>query len=1044
MDQEPFDDQQPFPESGSTLADEILSPGEKFGNFQVMKCLNFGLFGGLYMMEHIRDLNEVCVAVLPKLLNDDKSFSTRFIQYAKALENLTHPNILTLIGSEEIKNHYCLIFEAIEGEMLNDYLDRYAQEQLVSSGQITGKERLSLKVQEELSLKDQAFGLKYSEVKSLIRQTSEALRKAHETGFHHFNLNPTAIIRDSKGNVKVYGFGLLELIGTETFEQLVSIGIPPVQMGNKRVLVNTIDSLSPEVRNGKKANARSDIYALGYTGYYLLTGKRPTAQGKPPSDFSPAISLEMDSLILKALEPDPEKRLPTVRNFLAELAKIDQESRPTKKSDRRISKSIEKIPLPKPVESKLSKKSQNLVRISVLIVFGLMVLGLGALSAFVLYKDPEPINKAIVKRTKPGRSATVAINVEPPKARVIFKTDPIVSFIINDGTLNLTMPENIYEAQFEASGYVSKSIEFSTGAQTFELNTSLEKAWAKISFLAPPGTEVMAVPKVGVQEIVELGRVPAKGKLQIEERILAGTYDFILTKERHQPFMLNNKKIPYGELISIKADLQPEPGTVNILTVPSGITILQNGKDVGVTPLQISNLTVDLPMKFSTSDERFKQKEVSFSLEAGEVKEINFGELTRLIGSLELEIKMGANAADYTDKAEIEVLIDKDTLDASFDVIEKIGTGQHLLTISHENFLPWQETIEILEDLTTKQLVELKPRPGQLFIVGQSLPEFQLVINNRLIRLNEENKYTLPAEKPLELEVRAKNYLTIKRKHEFKANESFSWAIDLSPIPGPELNENYTIPYLGMDLVWIESGTFTMGSPVTEQSRLPTEGPHTRINLSRGFWAGQYEVTQIQYFQITKENPSQYIGNNHPVDTLTWNNAVSYCQALTKREREANRLPEGYIYRLPTEAEWEYLCRAGTATPFHFGEEASGLNGNFKGTYPRDFEEATKKDARAYGTVEVGSFEANAFMLYDMHGNVSEWCSDYFNSRLAGGVKTDWSGPSSGDFRVIKGGSWEDFAHLCRSAARDRKSEETKSDAQGMRIILATETKPMQ
>ncbi len=126
-------------------------------------------------------------------------------------------------------------------------------------------------------------------------------------------------------------------------------------------------------------------------------------------------------------------------------------------------------------------------------------------------------------------------------------------------------------------------------------------------------------------------------------------------------------------------------------------------------------------------------------------------------------------------------------------------------------------------------------------------------------------------------------------------------------------------------MVWIRPGTFTMGSPSGEKHRRDWEGPQTKVTISRGFWMSKYEVTQAEYKAVMGNNPSYFKGNNKPVGKVSWNDAVAYCAKLTEQEKAAGRLPGGYEYRLPTEAEWEYACRAGTTTRFIFGDDESQL-----------------------------------------------------------------------------------------------------------------------
>jgi formylglycine-generating enzyme required for sulfatase activity len=236
-------------------------------------------------------------------------------------------------------------------------------------------------------------------------------------------------------------------------------------------------------------------------------------------------------------------------------------------------------------------------------------------------------------------------------------------------------------------------------------------------------------------------------------------------------------------------------------------------------------------------------------------------------------------------------------------------------------------------------------------------------------------------------------------------------------------------------MAWIPCGTFMMGSPASEPARLSDEGPQTQVTISQGFWMSKYLVTQADYLAVVGSNPSlfttrDYFGNpippdiNRPVEQVSWNDAAGYCAALTAREQAAGRLPAGWIYRLPTEAEWEYACRAGTTTPFHYGNELRSGMANFDGRdeYTVDDPYHSNPSGIYLGrTTAVGSYAPNAWGLYDMHGNVWEWCRDWYGA-YPGGTVTDPAGPASGSVRMVRGGCWYGVGWRCRSAYRDGSS----------------------
>jgi len=223
------------------------------------------------------------------------------------------------------------------------------------------------------------------------------------------------------------------------------------------------------------------------------------------------------------------------------------------------------------------------------------------------------------------------------------------------------------------------------------------------------------------------------------------------------------------------------------------------------------------------------------------------------------------------------------------------------------------------------------------------------------------------------------------------------------------------------NLVFIPPGTFRMGSPTNEVDRFDWEGPQTAVTISRGFWMGRFEVTQAEYLAVMGNNPSVVITGepNRPVENVSWHDATNYCSKLAQQEQAAGRIPANSLYRLPTEAEWEYACRAGRTTPFGIGDgtSLSSTQANFDGNFPYG---GAAPSQYLNETTLPGRYEPNAWGLYDMHGNVSEWCQDWYDS-LPGGVQIDPTGPPGPvqfGTKVMRGGAYDYPNSSCRSASR--------------------------
>jgi formylglycine-generating enzyme required for sulfatase activity len=232
-----------------------------------------------------------------------------------------------------------------------------------------------------------------------------------------------------------------------------------------------------------------------------------------------------------------------------------------------------------------------------------------------------------------------------------------------------------------------------------------------------------------------------------------------------------------------------------------------------------------------------------------------------------------------------------------------------------------------------------------------------------------------------------------------------------------------------LEMVEIPGGTFMMGSPANEAERDSDESPKHQVTVP-SFCMGKYELTQAQYQAIMGNNPANFKGNNRPVENVSWDDAVAFCQKLSQRT--------GKKYRLPSEAEWEYACRAGTTTPFYFGESITPELVNYDGNYP--YASAPKGQYRQQ-TTDVGTFPPNAFGLYDMHGNVLEWCQDDYQENYIN-APTDGSASTvlSATYKLLRGGSWFNYARYCRSANRAWGLRDARINYYGFRVVSSFRT----
>ncbi|NES64409.1 MAG: SUMF1/EgtB/PvdO family nonheme iron enzyme [Okeania sp. SIO2D1] len=230
---------------------------------------------------------------------------------------------------------------------------------------------------------------------------------------------------------------------------------------------------------------------------------------------------------------------------------------------------------------------------------------------------------------------------------------------------------------------------------------------------------------------------------------------------------------------------------------------------------------------------------------------------------------------------------------------------------------------------------------------------------------------------------------------------------------------------VSLEMVKIPAGRFLMGSPETEAERIDWESPQQNVDVPE-FFMGKYPVTQEQWEAVMGNNPSKFKGASRPVDTVSWNDATEFCQKLSDRT--------GKKYSLPSESQWEYACRARTTTPFYFGETITSELANYRGefTYADQPPGEYRKE-----TTDVGIFPPNVFGLYDMHGNVWEFCQDVWHENYNGAPNdgSAWETGINSDYRLLRGGCWDYYSRNCRSARRGYCSADFLSDDRGFRIV---------
>ena len=940
-------------------AEQILGGRAKnltMGKYQIMEKIGAGGMGQVYKAFHSSTERIVAIKVILSRGKIDPAVVKRFEREVIAAAKLVHSNIITVFDADQADGRIFMVMEYIKGDDLGGILRKKGQ-------------------------------LSVSEVIDYMLQAAKGLKYAHDQGVIHRDIKPGNILVDSSGNVKIVDMGLAK-IESNGNEEDVSM------LTGATSIMGTVDFMSPEQGfSSKNVDARTDIYSLGATMYFLLTKKvmysgdsafeKLLAHRELPIPslciLRPDILPELQVVFSKMVAKKVEDRFASMADVLSALLMLGTETQNTTNFDRNsipdtmhgdfafatsVPVNLEKLTR---INLNVSTGKSFYSRVSysrkTILVAALSSLGLFAVLMLAVFFVSKP-NSKLEKATYMKEEAVVIENNRKPlKGSEIVKNGEVE---IKADSVNSAKPDpvavipavgNLLVSPFteakakEVQKAVAKSLQ-----KEVDENEDLGKGIRLEMVLIPAGKFMMGSPAS------EVGRVDneTQHEVTLTKPFYMGKYE--VTQEQWESVMGNNPSETKGVRLPVNK----------------------------VSWNDCQDFIKKLNAKTSGGYRLPTEAEWEYACRAGTTTAYSFGDV------------ITPKHANYTgSKIGIPVTIGNyqanafGLFDMHGNVLERCENwyGYYPAGIVTDPKGPEMGTYRMLRggsndgvsSVRSSDRCYIRPSARLSSVVG-----FRLA---KTAELKAEDSLKVTKPDPVAGMPVVGNFL-IAPFTEAKAKEvqkAVAKSLQKEVEEKADLGKG-----VKLDMVLIPAGKFMMGSPASEVGRKDNETQH-EVTLTKPFYMGKYEVTQEQWQAVMGNNPSvKTKGARLPLTDISWNDCQEFIKKLNAKTKGG--------YRLPTEAEWEYACRAGTVTAYSYGDGITKSDVNYR--------------KGAVSITAVGSYRANAFGLYDMHGNVDEWCEDWYGVFPAGSVM-DPKGPGTGDQKVLRGGCLSGGASEVRSSSRD-------------------------
>jgi serine/threonine-protein kinase len=974
-----------------------IKAGMRIAGYRVERRLGMGGMGEVWLATQTAMKRKVALKILSPALTSDAEFVERFLKEVELAAKLEHQNIVTAFDAGvEGRIHY-LVMSYVDGDLLDDLLT------------------IDKQIPERKAL-------------GIARGVAEGLRYAWEE-YHilHRDIKPANIMLDGRGTPKLMDMGISKSLSED--KSLTMTGM----------IIGTPYYMSPEqARADADVDYRSDIYALGATLYHLVTSAVPydatTAMGiltkhiteafPPPQQKNPEISDACAVLLEVMMAKKPENR---PKDWAAAIADIDlvlagqfprttrpsagaslvmQKTNSQALSRRKIIKAPPKAKLA-PREKTAAQPKPTATAAPAGARKSTLPLVVGAVAAVLVLA--LVIGGLLMRGGKPPAATPLPPSevAEPPPAEPV---PPVESEAERQARL-VAEAKAVEQRQQEMGDIAAKFAE-----QALAQGGNLDVAIANLEKVK----EIGAGTQYAIKANVEIAKLTAARRKLEDERRQAEEAKRLAIEAAAQKAHAEQEAAKRREQLLrdcaglvMAGDFRTAAGRVDASGLSQELTAMAAAlgaladEDASIVGTFQGDLNREIEIELASgAKEKIKPLEIRGGILVAEVR-VGAGTMRRQHAPAALSEAERMRRLAAVDRGAAAMKLVADAVKADNHAAAQRYTGH----------------CGELADILAAAVADAQAEAGLSATERKARTELLAILLKVGVRTKQPDAEATRkvVAKCTFTEAQEQELVGLVEKYRSEYGES-KYAQEFDPalaamletveeIRARDFTRPRTVPDLALELLQVPAGSFKRDSGT--------------VRISRPCWLGKHEVTQAQWQAIMGSNPSQFKGNDLPVERVSWDDCVTFCEKLTERERAAGRLPEGYVYRLPTEAEWEHAARGGSKSQ---GYEYSGSN-NLD-------EVAWHKDNSGGKTQPVGQKKPNELGFHDMSGNAWEWCHDWRGDYPAGEV-TDPRGAQSGPDRVRRGGGWSTYAGNCRSAVRYYATPSNTNGNLGFRVSLA-------